>query len=200
MPVIADLPTAEARLEEAFNELSARLQTPDALNPMDGAPVFYLVYPPSQILTVRRLLPVWAARLQQEHHLRMRQVSLPEILWELVDESGRWETWLSLEADFEQEQVNESVSSVLRENKAFIRRVAGRAVQAASDEVIFLTDIELLHPYFRTRPIEGALHQQAQSPVVFLYPGRRAGQYGLHFLDFYPEDPGYRSPLIGDLA
>ncbi|HNT55086.1 MAG TPA: DUF1788 domain-containing protein [Anaerolineaceae bacterium] len=190
----------EQRLEESFNELARRLREPDVLNPQHGAAVFYLVFPPSQILTVRRLLPAWMARLQHEQDLQVQQVSLAEILWELVDESRRWEGWLAVEGDFEQEQVNDAIASVLRENNAFVQRVVERALKAEPGQVVFLTDVELLHPYFRTRPIEGALHQQAQAPVVFLYPGRRAGQYGLHFLGFYPEDPGYRSSLIGGLA
>jgi hypothetical protein len=29
------------------------------------------------------------------------------------------------------------------------------------------------------------------------YPGTRSGQYGLHFLGFYPVDGNYRSTLLG---
>ena len=36
-------------------------------------------------------------------------------------------------------------------------------------------------------------------PTVVFYPGRRSGQFGLHFLGFYPEDGNYRATLIGGL-
>ena len=53
--------------------------------------------------------------------------------------------------------------------------------------------------YLDERELIGYAYTPVQVPIVFFYPGRRAGQYGLHFLEFYPEDPGYRSTLIGGL-
>jgi len=34
---------------------------------------------------------------------------------------------------------------------------------------------------------------------VIFYPGRRSGQYGLHFLGFYEFDGNYRATLLGGL-
>ena len=73
-------------------------------------------------------------------------------------------------------------------------------IAAGGDKaVVLLTGCELLHPYYRTRAIESALVGRVPHPTVILYPGRRVGQYGLHFLGFYPEDGNYRSTLIGGL-
>ena len=80
-----------------------------------------------------------------------------------------------------------------------VERVAERVMTSREHTVLFITDVELLHPYFRSRVIENYLNNKVQIPTVFFYPGRRTGQYGLHFLEFYPEDPGYRSTLIGGL-
>jgi len=57
----------------------------------------------------------------------------------------------------------------------------------------------MLHPYFRARVLEGVLHDRVKVPTVVFYPGRRSGQFGLHFLGFYPEDGNYRATLIGGL-
>jgi hypothetical protein len=57
----------------------------------------------------------------------------------------------------------------------------------------------MLHPYFRARILESILHDRIKVPTVIFYPGRRSGQYGLHFLGFYPEDGNYRATLIGGL-
>jgi Domain of unknown function (DUF1788) len=70
---------------------------------------------------------------------------------------------------------------------------------APEGTVVLLTEAELLHPYFRTRTIESHLHDRVKGPTVIFYPGRRSGQYGLHFLDFYPVDGNYRSTLLGGL-
>ena len=86
---------------------------------------------------------------------------------------------------------------VLRGEDRLAEEVASRIGQASGQSVVLLTDSEMLHPYFRTRAIEGKLHDRVQVPTVIFYPGRRSGQYGLHFLEFYPVDGNYRSTLIG---
>jgi hypothetical protein len=60
-------------------------------------------------------------------------------------------------------------------------------------------DVEaaLLHPWFRVRMLETWFHDAIRCPTVLFYPGRRSGQFGLHFLGFYPEDGNYRSTIVG---
>jgi len=187
------------RLEADFEKLRQRLGDPDALNPAHSDPIFYFVYPPSQILTMRKLLPGWIARLRNENGLEVEILSLSEIMWELIDASGRWDAWLELEPEHDLDAVNEAIRDVLRAGNALVERVAERAATSRENTVLFITDVELLHPYFRSRVIENYLNNKVLIPTVFFYPGRRTGQYGLHFLEFYPEDPGYRSTLIGGL-
>ncbi len=189
----------EMQLETDFQDLRQRLGDPDALNPAHSDPIFYFVYSPSQILTVRKLLPVWIARLRNEDGLEVNRLSLADIMWELIDASGRWDAWLELESDHDLDEINEAIRDVLRSDNALVERVAGRVATSQERTVLFITDVELLHPYYRSRVIEDYLKNKVQVPTVFFYPGRRAGQYGLHFLEFYPEDPGYRSTLIGGL-
>lgn len=189
----------ETRLEADFEKLRQRLGDPDALNPAHSDPIFYFVYPPSQILTMRKLLPGWIARLRNENGLEVETLSLSEIMWELLDASGRWDAWLELEPEHDLDAVNEAIRDVLRAGNALVERVAERVATSRENTVLFITDVELLHPYFRSRVIENYLNNKVLIPTVFFYPGRRTGQYGLHFLEFYPEDPGYRSTLIGGL-
>ena len=189
----------ETRLEADFEKLRQRLGDPDALNPAHSDPIFYFVYPPSQILTMRKLLPGWIARLRNENGLKVETLSLSEIMWELLDASGRWDAWLELEPEHDLDAVNEAIRDVLRAGNALVERVAERVATSRENTVLFITDVELLHPYFRSRVIENYLNNKVLIPTVFFYPGRRTGQYGLHFLEFYPEDPGYRSTLIGGL-
>jgi len=70
-------------------------------------------------------------------------------------------------------------------------------IQSLNPPVV--TDTAALHPYFRARPLEGGLHDRVKVPTVIFYPGRREGQYGLHFLGFYEFDGNYRATLLGGL-
>ena len=195
MPLHAD---AEGPLERAFDELCATLGQPDRLNPAQSDPIFYFVYRPHQMLTVKRKLPGWMGRLRNQGFEPIR-VSLADMVWKLIDESGRWEAWLELEPDAEPDELNQAIRDVLTQNSALVNRVAASIAVGGDKTIVLLTEAELLHPYFRTRAIEGALLGRVLHPTVIFYPGRRIGQYNLHFLDFYPEDGNYRSTLIGGL-
>jgi hypothetical protein len=188
----------DAQLDENFDQVCQRIHDPEALSPMRGAPIFYFVYDPHQTLAVRRLMPGWIAKLQNEQGLQVKVVSMAALLWRLIDESGRWDAWLEAERDFDQEEVNKSIISVLQEGNLFVERASAEITNSPEGTIVFVTDTELLHPFGRTRPLESYLQNRVQIPTVFFYPGRRIGQYGLKFLGFYPEDPGYRSTLIGE--
>lgn len=183
-------------LDNVFNELIDKIRDPDALNPAKSDPVFYLAYPPELMLDLKKRLPRWMTVIR-EAGFEVRRISMTDILWDIVDESGRWDIWLELESDADAEQINEAVRDVLRQGDAFVDRVVKIIESTSGGTVVLLTETELLHPYFRTRIIESKLHDKVKTPTVIFYPGRRSGQYGLHFLDFYPVDGNYRSTLMG---
>jgi hypothetical protein len=180
-------------LDNAFNELIDKIRDPDALNPAKSDPVFYFAYPPELMLDLKKRLPRWTSRIR-EAGFEVRRVSM-----EIVDGSERWDIWLELEGDADADQINEAVRDVLRQGNTFVDRVAEVIESTPEGTVVLLTEAELLHPYFRTRTIESRLHDKVKTPTVIFYPGRRSGQYGLHFLDFYPVDGNYRSTLLGGL-
>ena len=182
-------------LEADFDELAARLRGPQ---PRGSDPFYYFVYPPDQALSVKEQLPIWSARLRN-FGISVERLSLGDLLWQVIDASGHWETWLEFEDGADQADVNESVRDALRIRNALVERVTTALAAPRPNTVVFLTDAELLHPYFRVRSLESALHDRIGVRTVVLYPGRRAGQFGLHFLGFYPEDSNYRATLIGGL-
>jgi len=186
-------------LDKAFNELLDKIRDPDALNPAKSAPVFYFRYPPGLMLTVKKHLPRLMSKVKQETGLHVRRVSFADLIWDIVDQSGRWADWLVLENDADPDQINEAVRDVLRNGDTLIHRVTEAITSAPEGTIVFLTEAELLHPYLRTRVIEEYLHNKTTVCTIIFYPGERSGQFGLKFLGFYKEDSGYRSTIIGGL-
>lgn len=186
-------------LDDDFAQLAGHLTAAASLASARADPIYYFVYEPRQALEVKQRLTVWSAQLRHAG-LSVERVSFSDLLWELVEASGRWEGWLENEADFDPAQVNEAVASLLRDGNALIERVALHVSQPREGTVVFLTETETLHPYFRVRVLESNLHDRIKVPTVIFYPGRRAGQFGLRFLGFYPEDNNYRATLIGGLS
>ncbi len=188
-----------ATLDADFQQLAARLRDPGALSAARSDPFYYFVYPPEAALTVKRHLPAWAAHLRNAG-LVVERVSFSDLLWELVDASGRWPLWLEVEDPEETDDANEAISNVLRNDGALVNRVARIVGRERPNTVVFLTETEMLHPYFRVRTLESALADKIKVPTVVFYAGRRSGQYGLHFLGFYPEDGNYRATIVGGLS
>ena len=183
-------------LDDTFKQLLDRLRNPEALNPAKSDPIFYLAYPPEMMLELKRCLPRWIAKLR-ETGFEVRRVSLADLLWKTIDDSGRWKDWTEFEGQAEPEEVNDSVRDVVGGANGLAGLVADIVEGTSEGTVLLLTEAELLHPYFRTRTIESRLHEKVRAPIVIFYPGRRSGQYGLHLLGFYPVDGNYRSTLLG---
>ncbi|MCZ7537938.1 MAG: DUF1788 domain-containing protein [Acidimicrobiia bacterium] len=130
-----------------------------------------------------------------------RHRSLAEVMWHVIDASGRWETWLELEPEAR------PTRSWARCGTPCAPGGVGPAGPGAHhprsgrrpepNRLLFLTDALLLHPFFRVRTIESLVHDRVGCATVLFYPGTRVGQYGLRFLGFYSEDPNYRSSIIG---
>jgi len=95
--------------------------------------------------------------------------------------------------------MNEAISEVLRSSNALVESLATHISHERKQTVVFVTDVAALHPYFRVRSLESGLHDRIKMPTVVFYPGRRSGQYGLHFLGFYEFDGNYRATLLGGL-
>ncbi len=189
-------------LDSTFRDLRRQLGSRDRLTPTHVDPYFHLVHRPEETFEVRRRLPRWRSALEEDRWT-VRLVCLGELLWQVVDQSGRWEDWLEVEEDGDRDDVLGAVRDSLRSRPESSRRGLADAVvdlvaSAERDTVLLLTDAGLLHPFFRVRAIEARLHDRVRGPTVLFYPGRRAGQYGLHFLGFYREDGNYRSRILGD--
>jgi hypothetical protein len=68
--------------------------------------------------------------------------------------------------------------------------------QHDSTSVLFVTDLEALHPFLRIGAVEQQLVGRFAFPTIVLYPGTAGGAYSRRFLGVHKEDGNYRSPHI----
>lgn len=185
-------------LESTFGDLVSRLASRDPLNPANSDPFYYFVHRPSETLAIKEKLPGWRGRLQNAGW-SPEVVSFGTLLWDIIERSGRWETWLEVEADADDEERNDAVADVLRAPGGLVDAVAAHLAAASPGvrKVVLFTDLLLLHPWFRVRTLEGLLHDRVAVPAVVFYPGRRVGRDGLSFVDIHREDSNYRCTILG---
>ncbi len=188
-------------LETSFLELRSRLGSVDRMNPTHADPFFHFVHRPEETAELTRALPRWRAKLEEDGW-RVHVCSIAEVMWNVLDVSGRWESWLEVEPDSSTAETIGAVRDALRTKEGSGQPGLAPAIlelvsRNEPNRLLLLTDAALLHPFFRVRAIESLVHDRVASPTVLFYPGSRAGQFGLKFLGFYPEDANYRSSIIG---
>ncbi|MGZ5443326.1 MAG: BREX protein BrxB domain-containing protein [Thermoanaerobaculia bacterium] len=185
-------------LTDDFNELVLRVQQGRELNYASFEPVYYLVFPPREIIAVKRELPAWTAKLT---NLNFHPVtfSIAEAIDTILQNDPRRDLWTAMDRQkpLEWEKANQSLANALMPK---LQQAIEDAILTATQNkngIVIVTDLEALHPYLRIGAIEGKIQGRFSAPTVFLYPGTRVGKTSLSFLGFYPEDGNYRSVHIG---
>lgn len=196
-------------LKDKFDEVCLRLGQGRRLESMGSDPIYYLVFPVSEILSVKRQTRAWIAKLEnqgwnvtqfsmskavnmilQGHRLRQQWLMGERMLLDQAERNG---------ASIEFGDINKTLAKALTDGPELIGMLKAKMEEAfsRSDGLLLLTDLEALHPYLRINSIEAQLQGLIRCPVVVLYPGKREGKTSLRFLEFYPADPNYRSEHIG---
>lgn len=188
-------------LETSFLELRSHLGSVDRLNPTHADPFFHFVHSAEETGELTRALPRWRARLEEDGW-RVHISSIAETMWQVIDASDRWEAWLEAEPDSSTAEKVGAVRDALRTKEGSGQPGLAPAIlelvsRREPSRLLLLTDAALLHPFFRVREIESLVQDRVACLTVLFYPGTRAGQFGLRFLGFYPEDTHYRSCIIG---
>jgi hypothetical protein len=186
-------------LKSNFNELIERIRQGREFAHASFEPVYYLVFSPTQIVDVKRQIPAWVAKLQNEGW-SVHTFSISENIHEILENIPLRKIWLKADSrsPLDWEKTNQSLANALS-NGALESRLEEKlnSIQDDKKGILLVTDLEALHPYMRIGAIESSLHGKFKVPTVFLYPGERAGNTKLKFLGFYPEDGNYRSVHVG---
>jgi len=196
-------------LKDKFEELRQRLGHGRRFDSTGTEPIYYLVFPVSNILEVKRQTKAWIAKLSHDNW-NIVTLSMADAVESVLLNHKLRKSWLRGEkqllakaekalASVNFRDINKTLSKALVEGGA-LQSVIDKQLEAAEAQphgLLLLTDLEALHPYLRINTIEARLQGRVYCPVVVLYPGKREGKTSLRFLEFYPPDPNYRSEHIG---
>ena len=186
-------------LDQSFDELVTRIRYGLDTKPTGVEPIYYLIFNPKEILTAKRRLPAWQARLRNDGW-HVQRFSIAEHVHEILTNVPQRKLWLTADKRAPQnwEKTNQALANVL--TRGLLRdRLAARLdeLTGQAKAILLVTDLEALHPYMRIGSIEAQLYGKFTIPTVFFYPGQRTGKTKLRFLNFYPEDGNYRSNHVG---
>ena len=189
-------------LKADFEELMERVRAGREFTHASFEPIFYLVFRPDQILDVKRQMPAWTAKLNNEGW-NVHQFSMADAIQQVFDGKPAMvrKIWERQDAanPLEWDKTNNALTEALRQNDILQNMLETKIteIQNDSNAILLVTDIEALHPYMRIGSIESQLQGKFDVPTVFFYPGVRTGTTRLKFLGFYAEDGNYRSVHVG---
>lgn len=186
---------------EKFTELRRQLKSGIAATRQTGFdPVYYLVFPASEILQAKRELPRILAQLKLDGYTP-HVFSLTDVLNAWFQEHKLRPLWQkSLESSgHDRDLFRKQFSSVLESSKVLSEKVREKIDEIGGDPqaVLILTDLESLHPFLHISGVEQQLVGRFKVPTIVLYPGVRGGAYSLRFLGIHQENANYRSIHIG---
>ena len=195
-------------LKDKFDEVCLRVRNGRRLESTGSTPIYYLVFPPRQILEVKQETKTWIAKLEN-NDWSVVVLSFAEAVNSILREHKFRKMWLQGEKTvlakaaeaIPQSAISDITTTLqksLTEGPELLSMVREKLDEAANrpNGVLLLTDLEALHPYLRINTIEAQIMDQIRCPVIVLYPGKREGKTSLRFLEFYPADPNYRSEHI----
>jgi hypothetical protein len=187
-------------LTEKFNELRGHLKNGmGSIRATGFDPVYYLLFPPNQIIEVKQRLPEWEAQLKVDG-FHPQRISMTTVLNDYFRTHDLREPLIeaaSLQSD-DLSTITRSLTTHLVNDNVVATAIL-RAIemhQHDSTPVLFITDLEALHPFLRIGAVEQQLVGRFSFPTIVLYPGTAGGAYSRRFLGVHKEDGNYRSPHI----
>lgn len=177
-----------------YRTILDHLLEPKLYNHTGDKSICYLTFPVDQIIDVKEKLNTIWIPLAKNKGLGVKILSLHEVLKEFfVKDEYRIEAGEDASEDmYELKEVFSSLGSNLDNQKIIDKAILSAQEDVGENEILFITDLEALHPYTRFGPIEQRIYNQIKVPIVVFYPGERSGS-ALKYLGFYPEDGNYRS-------
>jgi hypothetical protein len=186
-------------IDNDFNELIDRIKVGREFHHASFEPIFYLIFPPKDIINVKRKMPAWKSRLTNDGW-SVNVLSISETIHNLIDKAPLKTLWTKADKKLSYPWVktNEALSNYLVNGK-FQESLEDeiKKIKEQNKPILIMTDLEGLHPYLRIGSFETQLRDSLEFPIIILYPGERTGKTRLKFLGFYPEDGNYRSVHVG---
>lgn len=166
--------------------------------PLGDGPYQLYQYLPRQEYRVRRDLGDLRIWLQAKQ-INCVAISLADLLWQAIEESGRFDAIVRAENDAGPNalaDVVESIGNLLRRRPSISDRIVDAVNGVSPKSAVFLYRAGALYPAIRTSGLLDELLGRVLLPVTLLYPGRLHGNFGLSFMDILPPHYGYRATII----
>lgn len=181
-------------VDRRYREVLDYLVEPKTHDYAGDKTICYLTFSGDDILYVKRMLRTVWIDLAKNKNIEVVELSIQKVLQDFFEEDDYRIDAGDTDDMYEMEEVYDDLGNNVKKQEVIETaiRKAQIEVKKKDNTVLFITDLEAIHPFTRFGPIEQKLYSDIEVPMVVFYPGERSGS-ALKFLGFYPEDGNYRS-------
>ena len=131
-------------LQQHFDELRRRLKHGRGMDHASDDPVFYLLFKPEEMLTVKRCMKQWVAKLNIEGW-KVHIFSMAEVVHQIFRGNDLRDIWLDSEQDapLDFDSINETLADVLTRDNTLRNELEGalKTLKGQDNTVLFITDL-----------------------------------------------------------
>jgi hypothetical protein len=125
-------------------------------------------------------------------NLKVLDIPVGRFVFESLKESGQLDQIFK----YEKESPDEVREELTKRCKYYLKDWLLSKIEKEQPDIIFLTDIMSLHPYYRVSAIFTSLENDIKIPFVAFYPGEVKENGKLYFLGEYESSEYYRALKI----
>jgi hypothetical protein len=180
------------KLQEKFDFLEDLLLSKwESIGIHTGVPFIMLTYEPKMETVCKSARENLKEKLISKN-LKVMEISVGKFVFESLKKSKQ----LSEILEYEKESPEEVREELTKRCKYYMKDWILDKIKKEQPDIIFLTDIASLHPYYRLSAIFTSLENDVKMPIVAFYPGEEKENGKLYFLGEYESSEYYRAMRI----
>lgn len=180
------------RLQEKFNFLEDLLMHKrETIGLHTGVPFIMLIYQTNMETECKNKKRNLMEKLTSRN-LKVQEISVSKFIFESLGESKQ----LDQIFEHEKESQDEVREELTKRCKYYMKEWILNKIEKEKPDIVFLTDIASLYPYYRVSAIFNSLENEVKIPFVAFYPGEIKEDGKLYFLGEYESSEYYRAMRI----
>jgi len=178
-------------LQDKFDQLEDLLiNHRDSIGIHNGVPFIMLIYSPERENECRKKIDNLHEKLESNN---LKVLNIPVNLF--IFNHLKNEKILDQIIEFDKEEPKEVRKDLFNRCKNFFKHDILEKIQEKTPEIVFITNLSGLYPYYRVSNLLNSLEKEIKIPLVIFYPGEFKDEK-LFFLGELESNEYYRAQII----
>jgi hypothetical protein len=180
------------QLPEKFDQLEhLLLNHRESIGIHNGVPFILLIYSPEMEIDCRNKIKNLQEKLESKN-LSVLNIPINLAIFDHLKKDGVLDQIM----EFDKDSPKEVREDMFKRSRQFLKDYILNDVQKNSPEIVFLTNVSGLYPYYRVSNLLTSLEKEIKIPFVIFYPGEINEDGKLYFMGELESNEYYRAQRI----